>query len=505
MSDVGKLLSDVGKLRYSLGQARDKLAEQDRALAKMQERANSQHVRITELRAFAEQVNQSPAQLALVLSVRKNTALLDASGNMIEMPLASLAGAATWMREGIFVKLHPQTGGIIGKSDCPPDLGAVVPVTTIIDDGVVEVDTQGEPRVVRCTGKLAVGDRVVLDRSGSVVIRLLPKVKVQTDDFKRVSWQQIGGLIEAKAALRDAIESPVKNAELFKRFNRKAARGALLYGPPGCGKTLLGAALATSVADTYEQELMGSGYIYVKGPELLDPYVGVTEAKIRALFFKARAHKREHGYPSVIFIDEADAVLQQRGSRRSSDVDMTIVPQFLAELDGLEDSGAFVLLATNRANALDAAVVREGRIDKHIFVDRPDKSTSAQIAEIYLTDKPCTGAGPGELAALIAEQLFSQERVLAKLTVRNGAGTKPVSFTLGDMVSGAMIATVVEDAASIAMREAMSGNDSGGLVGAHLEQAVGQVFEGHRRMRHDGALSDWAAQHNYQIVNRVHV
>lgn len=201
-----------------------------------------------------------------------------------------------------------------------------------------------------------------MDPSGLVVVRDLGKdtQRFSLNQPSTVTWDDIGGLVDAKQQMLEAVELPWKHPDLYAHYGKKPLRGVLLYGPPGCGKTMLGAAAASSLARTHGKDQIESGYLYVKGPEILDPFVGVTEATIRELFERGRAHEKAHGYPATLFIDEADAILGKRGGNgpNSSIIDHTVVAQFLSEMDGLDKNGTIVILATNRADILDPAVTR---------------------------------------------------------------------------------------------------------------------------------------------------
>src|SRR5208283_4208865 len=175
---------------------------------------------------------------------------------------------------------------------------------------------------------------------------------------------------------KEAIELPFTHKDIFAHYNKKPPKGLLLYGPPGCGKTLVGKATTNSLANIFGAKAISSGFIYVKGPEILNMYVGESGRRIREIFQRGRKHFDKYKFPAVIFIDEAEAVLSERGTSRSSDVDKTIVPMFLSEMDGLDENHAIVMLATNRPKMLDPAVVREGRVDRHIKVSRPTVETA---------------------------------------------------------------------------------------------------------------------------------
>ncbi|MBI4415234.1 MAG: AAA family ATPase [Candidatus Kerfeldbacteria bacterium] len=374
----------------------------------------------------------------------------------------------------------------------------------VIDATFSEVDYQSSVRVV-FNGKLGTalekGDRVVLDGSATVIVRNLGK---EDERFSfaaetSVSWAEIGGLEEAKRQMIEAVELPHSNQDLFRYYGKRPIKGVLLYGPPGCGKTMLGKATATSLARIYNGGKASAGFIYIKGPEILDKFVGVAEATIRQIFQRARKHKETHGYPAVVFIDEADAILARRGSGVSSDVERTIVPMFLTEMDGLEESGALVILATNRPDILDPAVVRDGRIDRKIRIDRPTPKSATEIFLLALKRVPLSkGYSHEELAELGSAEIFSPRRVFYQVCT-NGNGT--LGFTLGHTVNGGMIVSVVDQATSIAMHRDLAAKKKQGLRKEDIVTAVDAVERQNRDLNHSDELAEFVHDYREDIVN----
>lgn len=360
----------------------------------------------------------------------------------------------TGAKVGQAVLVHPQTMQIVETQTTVPALGSSVLLTHRYDDGRWEVQVGGDTRIVNVSENLdpklvKKGELALLDLSGNVIVEILPVVEVAKVGNDRVLWSDIGGNEVAKQELLDTVELLRGENSYAEAYGLKPPAGFLFYGPPGNGKTMLGKALAT--------ELAGEGlssFIYIKGPEILNPYVGVAEQKVRDLFAVARKYKERTGRPSVIFIDEADAILQKRGSGISSDIEKTIVPAFLTEMDGLAASGALVVLATNRPDTLDPAVIREGRIDRKIKIDRPNQETAQSIFEIYLSKCPlCKSESNVSLAAYVTPLLFSVPGLRSR-------------------VSGALIAAIVARAKTYAVRRDVKERRLTGVCAADLAEAI---------------------------------
>jgi proteasome-associated ATPase len=342
---------------------------------------------IAEQREVLEQLTQPAFRYATIVSV--NEERLQATVIMGgEVAVIAALKDHMQFKRGDTVLINKQ-GYIQEKLD--PLLTGTPSVVQAVDKEWVELSGMGGSHVALIgegVGALKSGDKVLTDSSGYVVIHRMPeadKARFAFTETTDITWDSIGGQTEAKEQMIEAVELPLKQSRVYDFYGKPKVKGILLYGPPGCGKTMLAKATATAIAKAYSQEAV-SGFMYVKGPELLDPFVGVSESNIRNLFSRARAHKSKHGTQAVIFIDEADALLGSRGGNRHSvsDMEKTIVPSFLTEMDGLEESAALVILATNRPSDLDPAVVREGRIDRKIRVSRPDVKGALEIFKIHL-------------------------------------------------------------------------------------------------------------------------
>jgi proteasome-associated ATPase len=287
----------------------------------------------------------------------------------------------------------------------------------------------------------------------------------------------------------EAVELPYRNPEIVEFYHRRRIKGVLLYGPPGCGKTMLGKATATSIARMNAKDTKHNGFLYIKGPEILERFVGVAEAVVRQLFQRARKHKEQFGFPAVIFIDEAEALLSKRGSGISSDVEKTMVPMFCTEMDGMEESDALVILATNRPDILDPAIIRNGRIDRKIKIERPTLESAINIFMLNLKDAPLNnGYSHDELARLGAVELFRKDRILYRINVKDRGD---VDFALSDIINGGMVAGVVDEAKSIAMKRDIINNVRGGLRKEDIILAVDLIEQQNRDLDHTDELSEF--------------
>lgn len=257
------------------------------------------------------------------------------------------------------------------------------------DRGFYRINVGSDGEIIASTNPAIEGtinlDSEVMVING-VIVEVLEQVlkpEIEALDFTRIHWDDIKGLKSQVETIRSTIEGPLTNPEIYEEFGMKPLKGIVLYGPPGVGKTLIAKAIASSILD--EQESDKECFIYLKGGELLSKYVGEAENNIKNIFETSRNYITRTGKKSIIFIDEADAIVPVRGSRESSDVDKTIVPTFLAEMDGINDHNPFVILATNFLDQLDPAVIRPGRIDLKVEVTRPTADDALEILEYYFS------------------------------------------------------------------------------------------------------------------------
>ena len=486
--ELSESKANEGQLREALNEAGEKLAEMEAVLTMLTAAPNPWATVIRKVIVDVEGEEGGQRQ-------PKPMALIHMDGKLLEVNLPP--EEAEGVRSGTMLKLSIKTMQPIEIIKNPDPIGTVVMVRRAIDASYSEVEVENGSRLVY-NGETSpqVGDRVILDPSQHVILKNLGK---EDDRFTfteetHITWNDIGGLKEAKESLIDAVELPFKHPVIYKKYGKKLPKGALLFGPPGCGKTLLGKATATAIARVHGKEI-STGFNYVKGPEILSKWVGESEATIRQIFEKCRSHKNQHGYPAVVFIDEAEAILGRRGSGISSDVEKTIVPMFLSEMDGMEDSSAFILLATNRPDMLDPAVIREGRIDRKVKVGRPDAGMAKEIFLIHLAGKPLNnGDSHEDFAQAGAQELYSESRPLYVIERKAG---EPVRLTLGHICSGAMIAAIVEEAVTIALKRDLQSGECGGVRKEDITAAVERIHGQHRDMNHkdeiEGFTSDWKA------------
>lgn len=400
------------------------------------------------------------------------------------------------------VKVKPDTKAIVSRGY---DLhaGPICHVVAITEGGSVEIEHKGEKHLINNPRgfDLEEGDRVACDPTMFCVMEKLKRdnrdrYKLTTD--LNTTWGDVGGLEVAKQQIQDALELPFLEPDLFNYYKVQPLRGILLYGPPGCGKTLLARVMAWAIAQAHGKEAIESGYIFVKSPEILSKWVGNTESEIRELFQRARRHYYECGYKALLAFDEADAIMPQRGTRRSSDISDTIVPMFLGEMDGVNPSDTeanpIVVLMSNRADILDPAITRPGRISKHIKIDRPTDNESIDILGIHTKDIPFVDKDKTATLAVAVSDLFSKSRLLYRVNNEH-------DFTLGDAVNGAMLASLAEEAKMLALHRDLSKKIRTGVTVDDFRKAVDRVASQQRGINHSYDLQDFAEKHGIQPQN----
>jgi len=358
------------------------------------------------------------------------------------------------------------------------------------------------------TTSLKPGDHLLMDAKSGYLLEKLPKSEVEDLSLEQVpdiGYEQIGGLGSQIEAIKDAVELPYLYADYYKEHRLAPPKGVLLYGPPGCGKTMIAKAVANNLAARISEtrgEKVNGYFLNIKGPELLNKYVGETERKIREIFVKAR-EKAAEDVPVVVFFDEMDALFRTRGTGISSDVETTIVPQLLAEIDGVERlANVIVIGASNRQDLIDPAILRAGRLDVKIKIERPDKAAAVDVFNKYMTtelpiheaeirqDAGDAQAAVDRMIAATVEAMYSFDEENRFLEVTYANGDKEVLY-FKDFASGAMIESVVRRAKKLALKRYIQRREKG-ITGDDLLNAVREEFKENEDLPNTTNPDDWA-------------
>ncbi|HEX4906021.1 MAG TPA: proteasome ATPase [Acidimicrobiales bacterium] len=396
--------------------------------------------------------------------------------------------------------------------------GEVVTVKEVMEDRLraLVVGRADEERVCEVTedilaAGLRAGDSVLMDPRSGLLLERLPRPEVEElilEEVPDISYDDVGGLDKQIEAITDAVELPFLHRDLFVEYRLPAPKGILLYGPPGCGKTLIAKAVANSlskkVSEVTGKPAARSYFLNIKGPELLNKYVGETERQIRLVFQRAR-EKSEEGVPVIVFFDEMDSLFRTRGTGISSDMESTIVPQLLAEIDGVEAlKNVIVIGASNREDLIDPAILRPGRLDVKIKIERPNEEAAAQIFARYLeTDLPLDpaeieslGGGDVEKAVRVmiettVEMMYRTDDANRFLEVTYQNGDKEVMY-FKDFSSGAMIENIVRRAKKLAIKRHISGEGNRGIRTQDLLESIAQEYKEHEDLPNTTNPDDWA-------------
>ncbi|HXF71555.1 MAG TPA: proteasome ATPase [Actinomycetota bacterium] len=491
-------------------------ADLSRALAQNEKLANAlrtERDKIEALREEVDKLSRPPASFGVFLGANEDgTVDVFTAGRKMRVNVAPEIEPAS-LRRGAEVILN-EALNVVEVLD-PDRQGEVVKVKERLgEDRVIVLGRADEEMVATLAAGLRdepirVGDHLLYDARAGVCLERLPREEVEElvlEEIPDVSYDDIGGLQAQIEAIRDAVELPFLYAELFQEHELEAPKGVLLYGPPGCGKTLIAKAVAKSLADKVKErtgrEDARSYFLNVKGPELLNKYVGETERQIREIFQRAKERSKE-GLPVIVFFDEMDSIFRTRGSGISSDVENTIVPQLLSELDGVETlKNVIVIGASNREDLIDPAILRPGRLDVKIKIERPDAAQARDIMSKYL--KPSVPIHPDEVRRAGGDVRAAVERMIDRtiermyasseenrfLEVTYASGDKEILY-FKDFNSGAMIENIVRRAKKDAIKRFLSTGEKG-IKTDDLLRAIREEFKENEDLPNTTNPDDWA-------------
>jgi proteasome-associated ATPase len=526
-TQISFLEEEVGLLRRRLTNAprqvqllEEKLVETREALArasgqneKLADALRDEKQRIETLAEEVEKLSQPPATFGVFVGSNEDGSVdvVTAGRKMRVMPAPDLdddklvSGAQVILNDAL---------NVVEVLD-PDGTGQVVKVKDRLGtDRAVVVSRGDEEHVAYLAGSLLgavvrAGDPVLYDARSGVATELLPREEVEElvlEEIPDITYEDIGGLEGQIEAIRDAVELPFLYAELFQEHQLEAPKGVLLYGPPGCGKTLIAKAVAKSLADKVRErtgrEDARSYFLNVKGPELLNKYVGETERQIREIFQRAK-ERSEEGLPVIVFFDEMDSIFRTRGTGISSDVESTIVPQLLSELDGVETlKNVIVIGASNREDLIDPAILRPGRLDVKIKIERPTAEQAKDVMSKYLhpvvpihPDEVDRHAGDVQVAVArmierTVEQMYEPSERNRFLEVTYASGDKEILY-FKDFNSGAMIENIVRRAKKDAIKRFLSTGEKG-IKTEDLLTAIRDEFKENEDLPNTTNPDDWA-------------
>jgi proteasome-associated ATPase len=482
--------------------------------AKLAETLRAAREQLTALKDEVERLAAPPQSYATFLGVAEDgdTVTVMLSGRKLEVVVAPEIDVEA-LQPGQEVRLNDAMNVVaVGGFD---DRGELMTISELLGDGrVLVLGHTDDERVVALAEPLRslplkAGDALLVDLRANTAIERVPKAEVEQlvlEQVPDVTYEQIGGLKDQVEAIRDAVELPYLHADLFVEHELRPPKGILLYGPPGCGKTMIAKAVANSLAqrvrDRTGRQDVRSYFLNVKGPELLNKYVGETERQIRLIFQRAR-EKSAEGFPVIVFFDEMESLFRTRGSGVSSDVETTIVPQLLAEIDGVESLKDVVVIgASNREDMIDPAILRPGRLDVKIKVDRPDAASAREIFAVYLHGRlPLADAEVarhgGDRDATIelmidrtVDKMYAADSDNEFLEVTYANGEKEVLY-FKDFNSGAMIENVVARAKKLAIKRLLA-TDERGLTTEDLLTAIRDEFRENEDLPNTTNPDDWA-------------
>ena len=498
----------------------DSLAEINKVVAGLQQKnsdlttlLSDAKLQLLSLRDQVEQLGAPPSGFGIFLDLYENDADVLINGKKMRVTISPeidkkqlSSGREVILNESLnIISIH---GFEIA--------GEIVKLKSLLEDNsrAVVIGRADEERVVRIADSLSAinikaGDSLLLDSKSGFVYEKIPKSEVEElvlEEVPDVNYEDIGGLGAQIEQIRDAVELPFLHKDLYAEHHLKAPKGILLYGPPGCGKTLIAKAVANSLAKKVTEKTGDkdgkSYFLNIKGPELLNKYVGETERHIRLIFQRAR-DKASEGTPVIVFFDEMDSLFKTRGSGVSSDVENTIVPQLLSEIDGVEGlENVIVIGASNREDMIDPAILRPGRLDVKIKIQRPNAQGAAEILSKYLTsDLPINeddlAIHKGDREATVkfmidkaVEQMYNESDQNRFIEVTYANGDKEVMY-FKDFSSGAMLENIVSRAKKAAIKEFLANNKKGIRV-EHLISACLEEFRENEDLPNSTNPDDWA-------------
>lgn len=518
---ISSMEQELRELRHSRSQLDQAFKQNEKLTAALMEAKD----RIGILSQEIEKLTAPPSSYAIFSSANKDGTLnIYASGRKMKVN-ASPNISITALKRGQELVLNEALNAIEVCGFDPQ--GEVVRVKDLLTDHRAVVTLRGEEELVvelaepLMDERISVGDHLLLDSRSGYVLEKLPKSEIEEvvlEEIPDVCYDNIGGLDAQIELVRDAVELPFLHPNLFSEHKLLPPKGVLLYGPPGCGKTLIAKAVAASISQKLGSRSgreKRSFFLHVKGPELLNKYVGESERQIREVFKKAK-ERAEAGHPVIVFFDEMDSLFRTRGTGVSSDMESTIVPQFLAEIDGVEAlRNVIVIGATNRQDLLDPAILRAGRLDIKIKIERPNKEGATAIFHKYLTEdlpfhpdtlEEAEGDKQKAVAYIIStavEEMYSTRDDNQFLEVTYANGEKEI-FYFKDFSSGAMIEGIVSRAKKYAIKRVLD-SGSKGLKSEDFIQAIQDELKENEDLPNTTNPDDWAKIAGRKSEKIIHV